>query len=262
MKNISKSQLLDWMETKVLRYNVPKFIENDPMSIPLSYTKKQDVEISGFFTAMMAWGLRKTIINKSEELMRRMDHAPYDFIINAEDSDLAVLTDFKHRTFQPTDLLYFVDFLQRHYSESETLESAFTIHWNDQDPEALESGLIHFHDYVFSADYAPSRSKKHIATPSRKSTCKRLNMMMRWFVRDEGVDLGIWKTIRPRHLYIPLDVHVDRVARELNLIKRKQTDWKTVKELTETCRQLNPEDPGRYDFALFGYGLEKKYGYF
>lgn len=252
------------MDRSVQRYNVPQFVENDPLSIPASFSEKKDQEISGFFTAVMTWGLRKTVINKSKELMSRMDNAPYHFIMQAEESDLKALEGFKHRTFQPTDVLYFVHFLKEHYSRYESLEAAFTLEWNAEDVNALEKGLINFHNYMFSLEFAPHRTKKHVATPARRSTCKRLNMMMRWFVRrdDRGVDLGIWRKIKPSQLFIPLDVHVDRIARDLGIIKRKSTDWETVKELTEYCRKLDPVDPGKYDFALFGYGLEKKYGYF
>lgn len=264
MKNIPENEIPQWMDRMVERYNVPDFVENDPISVPASFTDPRDQEIAGFFTAVMAWGLRKTIIRKARELMDRMDRAPYDFITQSRDEDLKVLMDFKHRTFQPTDVLYFVEFLRYHYEHFDSLEDAFTLKWNDSDPDALEHGLVGFHDYMFSLDYAPHRTRKHVATPVRRSTCKRLNMMMRWFVRndDKGVDLGIWKAIKPRHLYIPVDVHVDRIGRQLGIISRKQTDWKTVKEITEFCRNLDPEDPGKYDFALFGYGLEKKYGYF
>ncbi len=263
MKNFSEAELKLWMDEKVERYNVPDFVGNDPMSIPSSFSKKQDIEISGFFTAVFAWGLRKTIINKSKELMLRMGNSPYEFILNASDHDLKDLTSFKHRTFQATDLLFFVEFLKHHYHQYDSLEDAFTRNWTE-DVDALERGLIEFQEYMFSFDFAPQRSRKHIASPRRKSTCKRLNMMMRWFVRsdDQNVDLGIWKKIRPSQLFIPLDVHVDRVARNMGLIERKQTDWLTVKELTSVCRKLDPSDPGKYDFALFGVGLENKYGYF
>lgn len=245
------------------RYNVPNFVENDPISIPASFTNVKDQEISGFFTATMAWGLRKTIINKSRELMARMDNAPYQFIVEGKQSDWKQVEGFKHRTFQPVDLLYIMDFLRRHYSKFDSLESAFMQKWSD-DHDALELGLTAFQEYVFEPDYAPQRTRKHVASPVRKSTCKRLNMMMRWFVRndDAGVDLGIWQNIKPSQLMIPLDVHVDRVARELGLIQRKQTDWLTVKEITNYCRTLDAEDPGKYDFALFGFGLERKYGYY
>lgn len=261
-KKLDNDQLRDFLDELVERYNVPSFIEHDPLSVPKRFSKKQDQEISGFFTATFAWGLRKTIINKSLELMSLMDDSPHDFILNATAADLKSLLHFKHRTFQTTDLLFFIEFLKSHYQKHDSLEQAFSRHMS-ADVDSLELGLIGFHNDLFAVDFAPGRSKKHVATPVRKSTCKRLNMMMRWFVRkdEQPVDMGIWTKIKPNQLYLPLDVHVDRIAREMNLIDRKQTDWLTVRELTERCRQMDPDDPGKYDFALFGYGLERKYGY-
>jgi uncharacterized protein (TIGR02757 family) len=263
MKNLSLSQLKELLDKLEKRYNHPDFVTNDPISIPSSFTNLQDIEISGFFTAIMSWGLRKTIIKKSRELMGRMDNSPYQFIVNASEKDLKAIEGFCHRTLQPTDVLYLVDFLKRHYEEHNSLEAAFLFEKSD-DANILEWAFINFNKTVFNSEYAPRRTQKHIANPLKKSTCKRLNMMMRWFVRkdDRGVDLGIWNTIQPSQLMIPLDVHVDRVARRIGLLKRKQTDWQAVKELTAVCRQLDRNDPGKYDFALFGAGLEEKYGYF
>ena len=228
--------------------------------MPHLFSKKQDREIIGFWVAMLAWGQRKTIINKGRELIDLMDGAPHDFIVNHQEVDRKRFLKFKHRTFQATDTLYFLAFLSNFYKKNNSLESAFAngIHTDD---ETVENGLIHFHELFFSLPDAPQRTRKHVATPVRKSTCKRLNMFLRWMVRkdDKGVDFGIWNTIKPSQLLIPLDVHVDRVARNLGLIQRKQTDWKTVLELTEQLRKFDPEDPVKYDFALFGSGvLEKK----
>lgn len=251
------------MDQLVERYNCDQFITNDPMQVPKSFQKRQDVEIAAFITATLGWGLRKTIINKSFELMERMDNAPHDFILNHTPKDLKALESFKHRTFNATDLLYFVDFLQRHYTEYDSLETAFTLGMQAKE-STLKDGLIHFHNYFFDAEHAPRRTRKHVATPERKSACKRLNMMMRWLVRKDhtGVDLGIWSEIKMSQLYIPLDVHVDRIARRWNILTRKPTDWQAVEEVTAFCRALDPEDPGKYDFALFGIGLEEKQGYF
>lgn len=251
------------MNFLVDRYNCKDFIQNDPMQIPLAFSKLQDQEIAAFFTATLAWGLRKTIINKSRELMERMGNSPHDFILNHSANDLKDLESFKHRTFNATDLLYFVDFLHRHYQDYDSLEDAFLIGMKGDTPD-LKDGLIGFHNYFFASPNAPSRTRKHVATPERKSACKRLNMMTRWLVRsdDRDVDLGIWKRIKPSQLYIPLDVHVDRIARRWGILTRKQTDWQAVEEVTDFCRKLDPEDPGKYDFALFGLGLEEKQGYF
>lgn len=247
------------LERLVDKYNQPEFIENDPISIPHQFSKLQDIEIIGFWVAMLAWGQRVTIINKSKELLHLMDNAPYDFILNYEESDLKPFLKWKHRTFQPTDTLYFLDFFKRFYTENDSLELAFAKHLDDFD-EHVGKALAGFHNQFFDHENAPKRTQKHVATPVRKSTCKRLNMFLRWMVRDDdkGVDFGLWKRIKPSQLLMPLDVHVDRVARKFNLIERKQTDWKTVLELTERLKQFDGNDPVKYDFALFGYGLEMK----
>ncbi|MEM1325428.1 MAG: TIGR02757 family protein [Bacteroidota bacterium] len=241
------------------RHNHTDFIDNDPISIPHQFSKLQDIEIIGFWTAMLAWGQRKTIINKANELVERMDGSPYDFILHHQEEDRKAFLTFKHRTFQPTDTLYFLEFLQQYYQQHESLETAFLP--DGQRTDSVEASLIHFHHLFFSLPFAPQRTRKHLATPARKSTCKRLNMFLRWMVRqdDRGVDFGLWRRIEPHQLLIPLDVHVDRVARRLGLLRRKQTDWLSVLELTEQLRRFNANDPVRYDFALFGDGvLEKK----
>lgn len=253
-------QLKDFLDTKVEEYNKPGFIENDPIVIPHQYSKKQDIEITGFWASMLAWGQRKTIINKCKELFQLMDDAPHDFIVNHKDSDLKRFEGFKHRTFNTTDTLYFIQFLKNHYSQYSSLEEAFIIGLNDES-ETVEAGLSYFREYFFALPFAPDRTKKHIATPARNSACKRMNMFLRWMVRDDdkGVDFGLWNRIKPSQLVCPCDLHVDRVARKLGLITRKQTDWKTAIELTDHLRILDPEDPVKYDFALFGLGIEEKF---
>lgn len=250
------AKVADFLNESVERYNQPTFIENDPISIPHQFTKLQDIEIMGFWVAMLAWGQRKTIINKANELVNLMDNAPYDFVINHVEKDRKRFLSFKHRTFQATDTLYFLEFFQRYYQENKSLETAFTKVTNTVD-NFVENNLSAFHDFFFSLPDSPQRTRKHVSTPARKSTCKRLNMFLRWMVRKDkkGVDFGLWKNISPAHLLIPLDVHVDRVARHYGMIQRKQTDWRTVVELTETLRQLDPKDPVKYDFALFGLGV-------
>lgn len=251
MQNL-RDLLLDFAD----KYNNSDFIPSDPIQIPHGFTKKQDIEFIGFWVAILAWGQRKTIINKSKELVALMDYSPHDFIINHEEKDRKRFLDFKHRTFQATDTLYFLAFFQQFYKKYDSLEDAFARFLNPQST-SIEAALVGFHNYFFSLEFAPQRTRKHIASPSRKSTCKRLNMFLRWMVRedDKGVDFGIWKRIKPAQLMIPLDVHVNRIARKLNLITRKQTDWLTVVELTEKLKQLNPEDPAIFDFALFGLGV-------
>ncbi|MEO1260440.1 MAG: TIGR02757 family protein [Bacteroidota bacterium] len=243
----------------VEKYNSASFIINDPICIPHRFSKKQDIEISAFWTAMFAWGQRKTIINKASELFGLMDNAPFDFIKNHEEKDRERFLKFKHRTFQPIDTLYFLEFLQWFYKNHSSLEEAFLTKTKPADRHT-GGALENFHELFFSLPNAPKRTRKHVATPATKSTCKRLNMFLRWMVRadDKGVDFGIWKNITPSQLLMPLDVHVDRIARRFKLVDRKQTDWLTVLELTENLRKFDPNDPVKYDFALFGLGVLEK----
>jgi uncharacterized protein (TIGR02757 family) len=244
------------LERRVDLYNREVFIANDPVSIPRLFTKKQDIEISGLFAAVFSWGNRATIINKSRELMHRMDNAPHEFCLHAGTAGLKKLYGFKHRTFKDTDLLYFIEFLKHHYEANETLESAFTRWMKPGDPN-IENALNGFCRYFFSLPDVPARTRKHIASPERNSSCKRLNLYLRWMVRRDrqGVDFGIWKNISPAQLVCPLDVHVARVARRFGLLNRKATDWKAALELTEYLRKLDKGDPVKYDFALFGTGV-------
>ncbi len=253
---MKEKDLERFLNSKVDLYNQPSFIKDDPICIPHSFTKKQDIEIAGFFAAIFAWGNRTTIISKSKELMQLMDNAPHSFCLNHSPKELKSLTNFKHRTFNTTDLLYFIEFFNFHYSKYKSLETAFTMHGN-----TAEKMLTGFHHYFFSLEHVPERTKKHIATPERNSSCKRLNMFLRWMVRkdDNGVDFGIWKNISPSQLICPLDLHVVRVAKRLNLLQRKQTDWQAALELTEYLRTLDKNDPVKYDFALFGMGVMEKY---
>ncbi len=256
MHNSSAKKLRQLLDAKVKEYNQASFIAADPVSVPHRFSKKQDIEIAGFFAAIFAWGNRATIINKSNELMALMDQAPYAFCTGHTGRDLEKLLHFKHRTFNATDLLYFIEFFRLHYSRHKSLETAFTRHG-----ASMEERLAGFHQYFFSLEDVPPRTIKHIASPERGSTCKRLNMYLRWMVRrdDRGVDFGIWKKIAPADLVCPVDLHVARVARRLGIIKRKQTDWQTALELTGYLRTLDPQDPVKYDFALFSLGITEKY---
>lgn len=256
----SENKLEEFLDKKVAEYNQPSFIAADPISVPHRYTKKQDIEIAGFFASIFAWGNRTTIINKTTELLKLMDDAPHDFITHHSDKELQKLLAFKHRTFNTTDLLYFLLFLKHHYTKRSSLETAFT-KWMKKSDSNIENALIGFHDYCFSLEDAPVRTKKHIATPTRSSTCKRLCMFLRWMVRrdNKGVDFGIWKNISPSQLICPIDVHVARVARSFDLIKRNQTDWLTALELTEALKAFDREDPAKYDFALFSLGVIEKF---
>ncbi len=254
---IIPSFVADLLEEKADQYNRPDFIVNDPVSIPHRFSLKQDIEIMGFWASMLAWGQRKTIINKCLELVSLMDNAPYDFVLNHKESDLKKFLLFKHRTFNATDTLYFLHFFQQYYRKHESLEYAFSHSMTAADPN-IENGLVGFHNLFCDSENFSSRTRKHIATPIRKSSCKRLNMFLRWMVRkdDKGVDFGIWNSISPSQLVCPCDVHVDRVARLLGLIQRPVTDWRTAVELTSSLKLLNPADPVKYDFALFGLGIE------
>jgi uncharacterized protein (TIGR02757 family) len=272
--------LKSFLDAKVAQYNRPEFIANDPVSIPHMFTKKQDIEIMGFWAATLAWGQRVTIINKCRELITLMDGAPYDFIINHQEPDLKKLLHFKHRTFNDIDTLYFISFFRQHYERFDSLEEAFVpsnkfVILSDsegsnreyalkqvQGTGKVEAALNHFRTYFFSLPDFPHCTKKHVSSPSQKSTCKRLNMFLRWMIRkdNKGVDFGIWNKIKPADLICPCDLHVDRVARKLKLIHRKQTDWQTAVELTQNLREFDPLDPVKYDFALFGLGIEERWG--
>ncbi|RYY81698.1 MAG: TIGR02757 family protein, partial [Chitinophagaceae bacterium] len=200
---------------------------------------------------------RTTIINKANELMELMDDAPHQFIMQHEEEDLKRFLNFKHRTFNPTDILYGIGFFRHHYAKRDTLETAFV-------PGAftgMEDALNYFHSYFFSLPDAPPRTRKHIAAPFKGSTCKRLNMFFRWMVRSDrqGVDFGIWKSMLPSELVIPVDLHVARVARRFGLLERPATDWLAAVELTARLKEYDPLDPVKYDFALFSLGIGERF---
>ena len=256
--NPAIKQLLD---QKVKQYNHIDFIEKDPISIPHLFTKQQDIELAAFFAAIFAWGNRTTIIQKSKELLERMDNAPFEFCTQHQSKDLKKLVGFAHRTFKDTDLLYCIAFFKQHYANQKSLETAFFMDQaSGKKIKTVEAGLTHFKNYFFSLEAAPDRTRKHIASPKNGSTCKRLNMFLRWMVRKDqhGVDFGLWKAISPADLIIPIDVHVARVSRTFGLISRPQIDWLTALELTDYCRTLDASDPAKYDFALFSLGVTEK----
>lgn len=221
--------------------------------------QNKTLKLQVFFAAIFAWGNRTTIINKSKELMQLMQMQPHAFCLHASVKELKALEHFKHRTFNATDLLYCIDFFKQHYQQHASLELAFMP--NNQSPASIKEALTYFHHYFFSLEDAPLRTRKHISTPEKGSSCKRLNMFLRWMVRkdNKGVDFGIWKHISPSQLICPIDVHVARVAKRFNLLDRTQTDWLAAEELTNYLKQLDPKDPAKYDFALFGLGVIEKY---
>ncbi|MBZ5857487.1 TIGR02757 family protein [Flavihumibacter profundi] len=258
---IAKRQnIIDFLNRKVEEYDHPRFIEDDPVCIPHLFSDQADIEIAGLFAAVFAWGNRTTIINKSRELMALMDNRPLDFILHHSNKDLRRLLSFKHRTFNATDLLYFIEFLQRHYQQSSSLEKAFLKGFSASDKD-ITGALNGFYHYFFSAEDVPQRTRKHIAAPFKNSTCKRLSMYLRWMVRQDknGVDFGLWRNIKPAQLVCPIDVHVARVAQRFGLLQREAIDWKAALELTSWLRKLDPKDPVKYDFALFALGVVEKY---
>ena len=254
MHTKTETELKTLLNRKVAQYNTKSFIKKDPISVPHQFTDSKDIEIIAFLTATLAWGQRKTIIAKGEDLISRMGGSPYNFVMNHSDEDLKNLEGFKHRTFNDTDLLYFVDFFKRHYSVHDSLESAFI---PERGFRSIEDSLIYFEEKFFNHENAPKRTKKHVATPARNSACKRLKMFLRWMVRKDGngVDFGIWKQIPMSELICPIDLHVERTARKLSLITRKPVDWQTALELTESLKKLDKDDPVKYDYALFGLSL-------
>ena len=242
------------------KYNRPDFIADDPISIPHRFSKKEDIEISGFWTATLAWGNRKSIMRSAGELCRIMGDSPHEFILSHKEKDRSRFEHFVHRTFQYTDSLYFLDFLQNWYRHNESLEQAFTRDESGKRIQGMESMLNSFYAHFFSRPDFPERTRKHVSRPSSGSRCKRLLMFLRWMVRrdHQGVDFGIWDEIKPSELMLPLDVHVERTARKLGMLYRKSLDWKAVEELSQVCSLLRPEDPCLYDFALFGMSLESE----
>ncbi|MBK7810187.1 MAG: TIGR02757 family protein [Saprospiraceae bacterium] len=259
MPKIPNKDIKDFLDHYVDKYNCSDFIINDPISVPHRFTVKQDVEIIAFWTATLAWGNRNSIIKSAETLCDLMDQSPFQFITNHQESDRIRFENFVHRTFQYTDSLYFLDFLQFWYKHHHSLETAFVLDENGHPIDQMELLLSNFKKNFFSRPFVPNRTMKHVSDPATGSRCKRLLMFLRWMVRkdDKGVDFGIWSQITPSILLLPLDLHVERTARKLGLLTRKSLDWKAVVELGNNCSKLDPIDPSKYDFALFGLSLEK-----
>ncbi len=255
-----KREVILLLKEKADYYNNPAFILNDPISIPHRFSKLQDIEIAGFFAAIFSWGNRTTIIKKCDDLIARMDNSPFEFCLHHKANNLKGLLSFKHRTFNADDLLYFISFFKQHYTKYNSLEDAFLFQYH-KDAENIEAALNGFYHYFFSHTHVLQRTKKHIAAPEKGASCKRINMFLRWMVRNDnkGVDLGLWKNIKPSQLVIPIDVHVARVARKLSLITQKTNRWNTAVELTNRLKEIDKNDPVKYDFALFNLGVIEKY---
>lgn len=262
MKNSTKIPdtefLKDFLDEKADLYNHIDFIENDPIQIPHRFTVKQDIEIAGFLTATISWGTRKSILNDAEKILSWMGNSPYDFVLNFKESDMDFFThNSVHRTFNKEDLKNFVQNLHRIYSNHETLENLFLL---KEDETNFYHSFHRFRTEFFNND-ENHRSAKHVSSTYKNSSAKRLMMYLRWMVRQDrkGVDFGIWENIDQKYLSIPLDVHTGNVSRKLNLIQRKQNDWKTVEEIDLALRKFDDQDPAKYDFALFGLGIAKEF---
>ena len=251
-------ELKDFLEEKTFKYNSPSFIESDPISIPHRFSKKEDIEISGFLSAVIAWGNRKAIIVSANRMMQLMDNAPHEFIVHHTAADLKHFKKFVHRTFNGGDAVYFIRSLKNIYKNHGGMETVFKNHFSSSHPD-ISSSLSGFKTAFYRLPKA--RTQKHLPDPLKNSSAKRMNMFLRWMVRNDkhGVDFGLWDFAMPSQLSIPLDVHTGNVARKLGLLKRKQSDWKAVTELTTRLRTFDPNDPVKYDFALFGLGVFEKF---
>ncbi len=253
---LSHQELSDFLEAKYEQYNRPEFIETDPVSVPHRFTRKEDIEIAAFLTATISWGNRPSIVKDADKLLAMMEFSPYEFILQSDRSQTKRFESFYHRTFNGKDCIFFLESLKNIYQNHEGLESLFL----PVDTSGIKGALCRFRKAFLEIDH-PRRSEKHIADPCKGASAKRLLMFLRWMTRNDhrGVDFGLWDKISPSVLMCPLDVHSGNVARKLGLLKRIQNDWKAVEELTESLRQFDPEDPVKYDFALFGLGVFEKF---
>lgn len=254
---MTTSELKEFLNTKVEQYNNTTFIESDPIQIPHQFSKKEDIEIAGFLTATIAWGNRKSIINNANKMMQLIEQTPHDFVINHNQKDLDSLQRFVHRTFNGQDFSQFIKSLHHIYKNYQGLETLFAKH---AQPDSMQHSIHHFKNVFFEIPHQ-LRTQKHISDPLKNSAAKRINMFLRWMVRNDknGVDFGIWKSLSPSQLSCPLDVHSGNVARKLGLLTRKQNDAKALHELDTALRQLDANDPVKYDFALFGLGVFEKF---
>lgn len=254
---MKKAELKEFLDEKVVLYNNPKFIESDPIQIPHTFSKKEDIEIAAFLTATISWGNRKMIIKNAFKMMELLDNSPYDFVLNHQESDLKSFENFVHRTFNYFDFQQFIKSLKHIYKNYKGLENALAI---KDKSKTYQTAIHQFKQHFFEVDHQ-QRTQKHVSDPLKNSAAKRINMYLRWMVRNDnaGVDFGIWKTHNPAHLSCPLDVHSGNVARKLKLLNRKQNDWKALSELDNNLRKLDKNDPVKYDFALFGLGVFEKF---
>lgn len=256
METVNFYEIRRLLDNSYLEFNRPGFIPDDPISIPHRFSKKEDIEIAGFFAAILAWGKRKTIIRNAEKLMNWMDHEPGRFIMEFQEKDLKPFASFVHRTFNGDDCLYFLYALQDLYKYHGGLEHAFS---NGEKGTNAKQAIMNFRRLFLLTPHL-SRSEKHLANPEKNSSAKRINMFLRWMVRndDRGVDFGIWNSLSPASLMCPLDVHTATISRKIGLLTRKQNDWKAVEELTGNLKKFDPDDPVKYDLALFGLGVNQR----
>ena len=254
---MNKSELKEFLDEKVLEYNNPKFIESDPIQIPHLFSQKEDIEIAGFLTATIAWGNRKMIIKNAHKMMELMGNSPFDFVMNHKKQDLEQIEGFVHRTFNSTDFIYFIKALNHIYTNHQGLEYLFKLNATNQ---SLQPAIHNLKKVFFEINH-PIRTLKHISDPVKGSAAKRINMFLRWMVRNDnnGVDFGIWESLSPALLSCPLDVHSGNVARKLGLLTRKQNDAKALAQLDASLKKMDKKDPVKYDFALFGLGVFEKF---
>ncbi|MFN8240326.1 MAG: TIGR02757 family protein [Bacteroidales bacterium] len=252
---LSRLELKEFLDEKVEQYNNPAFIEADPISIPHQFTRKEDIEIAGFLAATIAWGNRKMILRNANRMMELLEHSPFEFIMNSSKDELALLGKFVHRTFNTTDLVCFVSALQNIYSTKGGMEEIFNRYKTDV---SLQPAIHEFHRIFFEIHHE-KRTERHVSDPFKGSAAKKINMFLRWMIRKDkaGVDFGIWEKISPAILSCPLDIHSGNIARQLGMLCRKQNDAKAVYELDLVLRELDRNDPVKYDFALFGIGVSK-----
>ncbi len=253
------TELKDFLDEKVEKFNQPNFVETDPIQVPRKFTQKEDIEISGFLTATIAWGNRTAIIKNAERLNSLMGNQPFDFVLNASNPEIQQLQKFVHRTFNGTDCIYFINSLKNIYKNHGGLQSVFEMGFQSASRRTVKSALANLFEIFF--ELPGERTRKHISNVQKGSSGKRLNMFLRWMVRNDksGVDFGIWEGIPASELMLPLDVHTGNVGRKLGILQRKSNDWKAVEEITKTLRKFDPTDPIKYDFALFGLGAFEKF---
>ena len=258
MTPLSRQVIFDLLEEKYRQYDLKSFIQDDPISIPHLFNSKEDIEIASFLTTTIAWGRREQIILNARKLVEWMDYSPYQFIANHTKRDLGVFSKFYYRTFNGDDCIFFLHSLQNIYQNHNGLQGAFTS--SAENEFSLKEAIINFRNIFFELQHMP-RTQKHVSDPQKNSSCKRINLFLRWMVRKDGkgVDFGIWDHIKSSELICPLDVHTSRVARKLGLIKVKQDNWKAAVELTQNLKRFDQDDPVKYDYALFCLGIIEKF---